>query len=63
MSDTLKAIAENTTHLVGYNGIVDYGMKPGKRWIDIIEPPPEQVEDTRSCDEIIDGIWANIEKR
>lgn len=54
------AIAENTTHLVGTQGVVEYGRSIKTRWIDLLNPPVEQPDDTRSADEIAADIWKNI---
>lgn len=57
------AIAENTTHLLGMQGVVDYGKTIKKRWLDVLEPPPEkpeEPEDNRSSEEIADDIWSRI---
>ena len=64
VTDALKAIAENTTHLVGTQGVVDYGCKINRRWIDALteayNPPPEVPEDNRPCEEIAADIWSRI---
>ena len=62
MTDALKAIAENTTHFAGLDGIVDYGTSLSMRWIDALEPQKEEAveEDDRSCTEIVDDIWERI---
>ena len=52
VTDTLKAIAENTARTV------KNGATMTKRWIDVIEPPKPIKEDNRSCEEIVSGIWA-----
>jgi hypothetical protein len=55
------AIANNTTHLVGMQGVVDYGMTIKTRWIDLGNPPqPEAPEDNRSSEEIATDIWNRI---
>ena len=53
VTDTLKAIAENTAKIIKGGGAV-----MTKRWIDVIEPPKPIKEDNRSCEEIVSGIWA-----
>ena len=63
ISDALMAIAENTTHLVGMQGVVDYGKTINTRWIDILEPPPKPKEDNRPADVIAADIWSRINKR
>ncbi len=63
VSDALMAIAENTTHLVGMQGVVDYGKTIKTRWIDILNPPPKPKEDNRPADEIAADIWNRINKR
>lgn len=61
VTDALMAIAENTTHLVGYEGVVDYGKTINKRWVDMLEPPPPEVpEDNRPSEEIASDIWERI---
>ena len=63
-NDTLQAIAENTTHLIGAKGVVDYGKSMPVRWFDVISPKqPDQAEktlDSKSCVDIAKGIWAKI---
>ena len=57
------AIAENTTHLVGMQGVVDYGRTIKTRWIDLINTPPEkpqEPEDNRPSEEIAADIWERI---
>ena len=60
MTDALKAIAENTTHYVGADGMVDYGSSLSMRWIDVLEPQQEEEVDDRPCEEIVHGIWERI---
>jgi hypothetical protein len=62
VTDTLMAIAENTTHFLGMNGVVDYGKTVKTRWIDILNPPPKEdkSEDNRPADEIVSDIWSRI---
>ena len=57
VTDALKAIAENTTHYLGANEVIDYGSSLSTRWIDVLEPPQPIKEDNRSCKEIVHGIW------
>lgn len=56
------AIANNTTHLVGAQGVVDYGMTIKQRWIELYESPPktETPEDNRSSEEIAVDMWDRI---
>ena len=67
VTDCLKAISENTTHLVGANGVVDYGSKMNARWYDLAFPlkevEEEKQEDTRTCEEIVDAVWSGMNKR
>ena len=63
MTDALQAIADNTTHLVGTQGVVDYGKTIKTRWIDILNPPPKPKEDNRPADVIAADIWSRINKR
>lgn len=62
VTDALMAIADNTTHLVGRQGVVDYGRTIKQRWIDIITQPPkeEKPEDNRPSEEIASDIWSRI---
>ena len=61
VTDALKAIAENTTHLVGAKGVVDYGVKFKTRWIDALNPPPPKApEDNRPCEDIVTDMWNRI---
>lgn len=54
------AVADNTTHLVGAQGVVDYGRTIKTRWIDALNPPPEVPEDNRPSEEIAEDIWNRI---
>lgn len=63
VSDALKSIAENTTHFLGMDGIVDYGASLTMRWVDVLEPQEEIEEDDRSCEEIVHGIWDRMRTR
>ena len=67
VTDCLKAISENGTHLVGANGVVDYGSKMNARWYDLAFPlkevEEEKQEDTRTCEEIVDSVWSGMNKR
>jgi hypothetical protein len=64
ITDALMAIADNTTHLVGAQGVVDYGRTIKERWIDLSEPEKEDekesVEDNRPVEEIASDIWERI---
>ena len=63
VTDALMAIADNTTHLVGSQGVVDYGKTINKRWIDALTPQPEekpQPDDDRPSVEIAADIWDRI---
>lgn len=65
ITDTLMAIAENTTHFLGRNDIIDYGKAMNKRWVEIIEPEvkePEKIDD-RPAKEIAADIWERIRGR
>ena len=55
-------IAENTTHLITNQGVVDYGKCINKRWAELIDPPKqvEKEEDNRPSEEIAEDIWARI---
>ena len=67
VTDALMAIAGNTTHLLGMEGVVDYGCSISRRWIDALNealnPPPEVPEDNRSCEEIVTDMWSRIRGR
>lgn len=67
VTDCLKVIGENGTHLVGVNGVVDYGSKMSARWYDLVYPEKEieeeKQEDTRTCEEIVDSVWSGMNKR
>lgn len=60
ITDALMAIADNTTHIVGSQGVVDYGKTINQRWIDILNPPPKEPEDNRPSEEIASDIWERI---
>lgn len=64
VTDALMAIANNTTHLLGANGVVDYGMSLKERWIDLEKSneksQEEPEEDDRPADEIASDIWSRI---
>lgn len=61
ISDALMAIAENTTHLVGNQGVVDYGKTIKTRWIELTDKPPkEEPEDNRPSEDIAVDIWERI---
>lgn len=64
ITDCLQTIAENTTHIMGMNGVVDYGRKMTMRWLDLIEPKKKKpdLNETMSCDQIVDKIWNKIER-
>ena len=63
VTDALKAIAENTTHVLTANGMEDYGIRLNHRWIDLVETPKEEPQEKKneqsnlSCQEIANGIW------
>ena len=56
------AIAENTTHLLTAQGVVDYGRAIKQRWIDLLssQPTEEKPEDDRPSEEIASDIWKRI---
>lgn len=62
VTDALMAIADNTTHLVGHSGVVDYGRTIKERWIDLMETStkPEPPEDNRPSEQIASDIWERI---
>lgn len=60
VTDALMAIANNTTHLLGLNGVVDYGTRIKERWIDMGVPEEEPEVDERPAEEIASDIWSRI---
>lgn len=60
VTDVLKAIAENTTHYLGADGLFDYGTSINLRWIDALKPQKEEPIDDRPCTEIVHDIWERI---
>lgn len=60
ITDGLKVISENTAHFAG-------GSSLQLRWFDLINPEPEEekeeVQDLRSCDDIVNSIWRKIDMR
>lgn len=60
VTDALMAIANNTTHLLGMNGVIDYGMGIKERWIDLSTPKEPPKEDNRPAEEIASDIWSRI---
>lgn len=64
VTDCLQSISENTTHIGGLNGVVDYGKSMPKRWYDFINPAEEQPqEDDRSVTEIAADIFAKMRRK
>lgn len=63
VTDALSAICENTTHYLGTQGMVDCGRTITKRWVDVLNPPPEKPEDNRPSEEIAADIWSRIRGR
>lgn len=60
ITDCLKAIAENTTHLLGMDGIVDYGSHMQERFADIInfeQKKKIQEFEQKTTKEVVDDIW------
>lgn len=63
VTDALMMIAENATHLITNQGVVDYGKYFKQRWIDTLEQPQkkkEEKEDNRPSEEIAQDIWKRI---
>ena len=62
ITDALMAIAENTTHIQGHDGVVEYGKTITKRWLEMLEPPKEDdtPEDNRPSEEIARDMWERI---
>lgn len=65
VTDALMAIAKNTTHILGAQGVIDYGTTINKRWIEVIAPKDNDNEsdepvDDRSSEKIAEDIWSRI---
>lgn len=60
ITDALMAIAENTSHVQGREGIIEYGRVIKSRWIDLLEPPSEIPEDNRPSEDIARDMWSRI---
>lgn len=54
------AISKNTATFFSMNGFVEYGRSMNLSFDEILDPKPkeEEVVDDRSCQEIVDDIWA-----
>ena len=70
VTDALMMLTENTTHLVGMNGVVDYGRTFKTRWVELMEyKKPEKDkqeelnEDKRSATEFASDIWKRMKKK
>ena len=60
LTDALKAIAENgANHFIPGYGFTESGVTMRTRWRDIVDDTPV-IEDTRTCAEIVSGIWSKI---
>lgn len=67
VTDCLKAIADNTTHLLGIDGVIDYGTTIPHRFVDMVYPDKEKQKkqeefDKMSTKDIVDGIWNRAKK-
>ena len=65
VTDALMAIANNTAnYVIPGSGVVEYGAKMEKRWLEIIQEKPEasteKTEDNRPSVEIAADIWTRI---
>lgn len=64
VTDSLKAVVENTHYITTFDGIIPYGVSVKRRWIDImngVKPKEKEKpkEDTRTCEEVVSDIWKN----
>lgn len=60
VTDCLKAIAENTTHLMSFEGVIDVGSHMESRFADIIDfEKKKKIEEfeKKSTNQIVDEIW------
>lgn len=69
VTQSLMILTQNTAHYFGgLDGdgkphMFDYGRMMQLSWLDLIEPKDPEPEDTRTVEEVVDDIWANIERR
>ena len=61
-------IAENTTHFLGAQEMIDYGKTLKTRWVELMEyiKPEEENDlekDTRTAEEFAADIWRNMKKK
>jgi hypothetical protein len=67
VTDCLKAITENTTHLMSMNGVVDYGSTMPERWIELVDVDIEKKKkieefNSTSADDFVDDMWNRMKK-
>jgi hypothetical protein len=67
VTDCLKVISENTTHLMSNKGIVDCGSHMTQRWYDIVNVDIEEQKkieefNNTSTDDFVDDIWSRMKK-
>ena len=63
ITDSLQAIVENTALRFPFNAEpFKYGQEISSRWLDLAEgrQVEEPKEDTRTCAEIVSGIWSRM---
>lgn len=70
VTDALMMIAENTTHFVGMQGMIDYGKSFKSRWVELMDyqkPEKDKQEelnkDTRTAEEFASDIWERMKKK
>lgn len=65
LTDALKAIADNTAHYVGFDGLADCGVHLTCSYSEILHPveeEPQEEEDTRSTAEFVSDLWQRMKK-
>ena len=64
VTDCLHAIAENTMHFIGRDGVVEYGRKLTERWIDLAESKKvtkkKDRNESKSTEQLVDEMWSRI---
>lgn len=68
ITDALMVIAENTTHFVGAQDMIDYGKTLKTRWVELMEyvKPTEETnlaEDNRTVEEFAANVFHNMKKK
>lgn len=69
VTQCLMILTQNTAHY--YAGVAkdgspqmfDYGAHVNELWYELIHPREPEPEDNRTVEEVVDDIWANIERR